>query len=706
MLLPLLFACAPQPPPAVLLVTLDTTRADHLGSYGYMLAETPNLDQLAADGARFARAYSSAPLTTPSHSTIMTGRAPPTHGVRDNGDFILPDDELTLAERLSAAGWDTAAFTAAFPTQARFGLAQGFDVYSDRLDRQPDQLDWSDHRRADVVVDDAIATLRDRADADRPLFVWVHLFDAHAPYEPPEPWASRHREQPYDGEIAFADAQVGRLLAWWDEARPDSVVVVTADHGEGLGDGGELTHGFLLHDPTMRVPLLVRTRGTLPGETDALPRLRGGAVFSDPVGHVDIVPTVLALVGLPGDGRLQGADLRQGGSDRIYSEAVAGWRTLGLSSLRAETTAAGRYVEGAHGRFHPASGDLITTTALPPRPGDAASLADLVAVLGDAQATGDGLSLDDTRRLAALGYVGDDLPVDTTIDPEDVIDVIPLTWRARQALERRDFRQATEDLALLEARLGRSYAVRRLEALTLFEAGELERAYEALVDCQLEHPTSDTAFRLGFLAEQAGDLDDAQDWFRDALALDPQGPAATAALTRTAAASGDREEARTLADEGLARHPDHGELRTARAMLRWEEGDFEGALADARIAIEEQPRSTAAWQAFALASWEAGSPEDAVDALRIVLQEDPEHLGARITLTGWLLELGRNAEALRTLDQAARAARAGRLPSPVAREVLALADEVDSAVAAELGNAPRTGRPDSGEPSAPPAGTP
>ena len=282
-----LMACA-DPRPSILLVTLDTTRADRLGPYGYMLAQTPTLDALAAQGVVYTRAYATCPLTIPSHASLFTGRTPPSHGVRDNGDYVLPETAITLAERFAEAGWRTAAFTAAFPTQARWGLNQGFERYHDPLRRLPTQLDWSDQRAADEVITDALATLPGLAKDGEPLFVWVHLFDAHWPYEPPEPALSAHPGRPYDGEITFADAELGRLIAWFDEARPGGVVVITADHGEGLGDGGERTHGFLLHDGTVRVPLIVRAPGlTALGRVD------------DPVSHLDVAPTLLNLAGLP-----------------------------------------------------------------------------------------------------------------------------------------------------------------------------------------------------------------------------------------------------------------------------------------------------------------------------------------------------------------------------------------------------------------------
>ena len=322
-------ACTPPAPPSpsILLVTLDTTRADHIGAYGYVLADTPAEDRLAAEGTLFSRAYSTCPLTIPSHSTILTGRVPPSHGVRDNGDFILGDDNILIPERLKEFGYTTAAFTAAFPTQARWGFDQGFDYYHDPLKRLPTQLDWSDQRRANEVVDDALDTLA-TIDKDEPLFVWVHMFDAHWPYDPPEPFASEHLGRPYDGEIAFASSELGRLVDAWDkrmDGRPN-VVLVTGDHGEGLGDGGEQTHGFLLHDGTIHVPLIARGTG-----------FDAGVVVDDPVSHIDIAPTLLRIAGVPIPAAVQGLDLRDGGSELAYSEALTGQFNLGLSPLYAFT---------------------------------------------------------------------------------------------------------------------------------------------------------------------------------------------------------------------------------------------------------------------------------------------------------------------------------------------------------------------------------
>jgi len=481
-------------PPSVLLITLDTTRADRLGSYGYELAETPTTDRLAAEGTRFSRAYATCPLTIPSHSTMMTGRVPPSHGVRDNGDFILGDDAVTLAERFKDAGYATAAFTSAFPTQARWGFDQGFDVYHDPLSRLPTQLDWRDQRTADEVIDDALSTLDG---VDGPLFVWIHLFDAHWPYEPPAPYDTRHEGRAYDGEIAFADAQVGRFLRWWDRTQPTSVVAVTADHGEGLGEGGEQTHGFLLHDGTIRVPLILRGAG-----------FEAGLVIDDPVSHVDLAPTLLNAAGLPLHDGLQGAELREGGSEVAWSEALTGQFNLGLAPLYATTDAAGRYTEGGYGAWYPVDGEHVPVE--PAADFDVTALAarHLSMAEGWEQSVAPSASLDAEtfEQLAALGYMGG-APTAAAgdIDPRDVIEHIPKTWKARQLIGAGRFPAAERLIEELEQSLPGSYGVELLRAQLYRSQGRMPEAAELFTSIYLDAPSSTVALQLAAITASMGD---------------------------------------------------------------------------------------------------------------------------------------------------------------------------------------------------------
>jgi choline-sulfatase len=309
LLLAMPLACTPAPPakpqaPNVLLVTIDTFRADRVG-----IGAAPAIDRLAASGLRFTSARATVPLTLPSHASIHTGLLPPAHGVRENG-APLADAHQTLARMLKAAGYDTAAFVGAFVLDRRFGLAAGFDTYDDQIPRDPNATERLEAERpASAVVDRAIAWLDRRARPataagptppapPAPFFLWLHLYDPHAPYEPPPEYRAR-AQTPYDGEIAYADAQLARLLdALSARGQMDrTLVVVAGDHGEGLGDHGERTHGMLLYDSTLRVPLVVVAPGVAAGTRD------------DAVSLTDIAPTILQAAGVAAPEAMKGRDL-------------------------------------------------------------------------------------------------------------------------------------------------------------------------------------------------------------------------------------------------------------------------------------------------------------------------------------------------------------------------------------------------------------
>ena len=369
--------------PNLLLVTLDTVRADHLGCYGDREAVTPWLDRLAGEGLRFADAASTVPLTLPSHTSLLSGLLPPHHGLRNNGLGALPAGTATLATLLVAQGYRTGAFIGAFVLDHRFGLARGFEVYDDEIPRDPKAgVSLEAERPGSEVVDRALAWLEHPAGEDRrPFFLWVHLYDAHAPYVPPPAWGARHPGRPYDAEISAVDEQVGRLLTALDRrglART-TVVAVAADHGEGLGEHGELTHGLLLYEPTLRVPLVLRAPGRL------APR-----VVRTPVSLVDLAPTLAGLLGRtfpatpdqPLDGRNLAPALLQGGEPAagdLYAEtrypAIFGWSPL--AALRRRDL---KYIASPSPELYDLRRDPRETANLMPRnPGPAQGFASRLA---------------------------------------------------------------------------------------------------------------------------------------------------------------------------------------------------------------------------------------------------------------------------------------------------------------------------------------
>jgi len=327
-----LAACGPGEEaegPSLLLVTVDTLRADRVGCYGDPWARTPVMDRLARQGMQFEHAFAAAPITLPSHATLLTGEPPPRHGVRNNGTHRLATGPWTLTQHLAGAGLATAAFVSADPLHPRHGLDRGFERYDAEFPARPGGRHSFAERRGGSTVESALAWLEERKAR---FFAWIHLFDPHAPYDPPEspPFAAWMEGDPYAGEVAYADWCLGKLL----EARParDAAVVVTSDHGEGLGDHDEPSHALLVFDTTIRVPLLARAAGT-----PSLPADR--RLIDAPCAPIDVAPLLARLAGHEAPASLPGRDplaTTGAGSDEraIYAESAYAWLEYGWSPLR------------------------------------------------------------------------------------------------------------------------------------------------------------------------------------------------------------------------------------------------------------------------------------------------------------------------------------------------------------------------------------
>jgi choline-sulfatase len=547
----------------LLLVTLDTVRADHLGCYGYAAAETPTLDRLAAEGVRFAHASSPVPLTLPSHTTLLTGLLPPHHGARNNGVRGLTAETPTLATLLAGAGYRTAAFVAAFVLDHRFGLERGFQVYDDEIER-PANASWllEAERPGDQVVDRALAWLE--RDDPRPFFLWVHLYDAHAPYNPPSPYRERHPDQPYDGAIAFADAQVGRLLASLGQRglAAGTVVAVVADHGESLGEHGELTHGLLLYEPALAVPLLLRAPG-----------LRPHAVAT-PVSTVDLAPTLAGLLGRRFAGgaagaatrELDGRDLsatllagREPAPGEIYAETrypeVFGWSPL--YALRRRGL---KFIAAPHPELYDLGADPAEARNLAGQGAATASgfAARLAAIAANAPSTRPAAAPDqETRqRLASLGYVAA-APVPgagrfegaaaTTglLDPQHSVALFQRFQQAHAALQAGRTETALAELVPLVAADPGNPVFRTRLAQTLAESGQTERAITLYRDvAKLTSRDSEAWYNLAGALREGGRLAEARSAIAKAIALDPGRPEAHNTLGIVCLAEGKPEQAR------------------------------------------------------------------------------------------------------------------------------------------------------------------
>ena len=565
-------SAAQTAPARFVLVTIDTLRADRVGCYGAEDAATPTLDALAERGVRFETAIAPTPLTLPSHATLLTALDPPDHGVRSNGRFRLPDELPTLSERMQASGYATAAFVSAFVLDRRFGLARGFDHYDDRLGVQSPEAGVA-ARTADQTVDVALAWLEN---APERFFLWLHLYDPHAPYEPPEPLRTRHLGRLYEGEIAFADAQLGRLLAAIDARFPadGTVVIATSDHGESLGEHGEPTHAFTIYDATQRIPLLM-----------AGPGLPAGTVVSGLVRLADVAPTVLELAGAPELASQTGLTLlplvrgEPEAEPRVaWVETLATQLDFGWSPLLGVRTAGHKYVRAPRPELYALASDPGETRNLASEHPDLAGELDaLVAARSAARPVSTSLAVDPevTERLRALGYVaGDASPARGRAlgevggpDPKDEIGKLGTTLEALELLEEGQDAEALDRLLAL-GEVGLELELLRGEAA--LAVGDVERARASAQRSRSLDPSYAAGLVLvGRVAEAEDRLADAEAAFRGALELDPEGGDAWVGLGRVAEARGKHEDARAAYERSrqLARVEPEGLWRLAALEL-------------------------------------------------------------------------------------------------------------------------------------------
>jgi arylsulfatase A-like enzyme len=466
----------------VLLITLDTTRPDHLGCYGYKQAQTPTIDALCRNGVLFEEAVTSVPITLPSHATILTGRSPQAIGVRDNGSYRLAPEHLTLPEILKQHGYDTAAFVSCFVLDARFGLDQGFDLYDFRVcddgRKAPNEL--RHERRAEHVTDVAIDWLqqRKRAGPQNPFFAWVHYFDPHHPYESPLMQHGRFVGNPYDAEIAYVDQHLGRLVDTLDELelRERTLIVLASDHGESLKEHQEAYHGIFIYESTIRVALLFSCPQLFDGPHRVGDRL---------VGLLDILPTLEDLLGLPRSAGIEGESLvsTATSSDRaIYIESYHPAEALGCAPLYGLRRLGEKFILAPTPEYYDLrrDPDELTNRYDASSSNQAALRGQLSRIMsrwaqdGMAHAGARSLTSKERTRLESLGYVGEIDAFDSyrQADPKDRISLInqmtevsrlAALGRTREALvlahevarQCEGFEYAIHQLAYLYAKLNR-----------------------------------------------------------------------------------------------------------------------------------------------------------------------------------------------------------------------------------------------------------
>ena len=613
-----------EPGLSVLLITIDTLRADAVGAYGKASALTPWMDRLAAAGVRFDDAHAHNVVTLPSHANILAGRYPLDHGVRDNSGFRFPAGMETLATLLEARGYATSAFVSAFPLDSRFGLGRGFDVYEDSfVDAEARPAFLEQERRGSETV--ALARRWLETQADRPSFCWVHIYEPHSPYKPADPFASRFRGDPYQGEVAAADAALGPLLepllAKADKGR--TLVVLTADHGESLGEHGEATHGIFAYEATLRVPLIIYE-----------PRLFRPRVESSPAWHVDLLPTILDALAVPIPRGLPGrsliahtADSGSGGSTTGYFEALSGQLHRGWAPLRGVIRGRTKYIELPVPELYDLRRDPAETTNLAAT--ERVEVEALRSALASMRSADRGVtrgpeSAEARERLKSLGYVSSGaVPAKAQYaEKDDPKRLIPLD-------------------AMLQ------------EVVGLYAAGDLR---SALLRCRelvrLRPAMAISLLHLAHLERESGNLPAAIDALRRALALSPKDTTTLALLGAYLTEGGRAREAVDVLEAAAGSDEPDVEVLIARALALAKAGNVQEALASLARAREVNPSNAMVLVTVGTVRLMGGDPERAREAFEAALLQNPNVARAHSSLGFVLAESGHVEEAAEHWRQA------------------------------------------------------
>jgi len=631
---------------SLLLVTLDTTRADHLQPYGAENVETPVLARLAEEGVLFEKAYATTPVTLPSHASILTGLDPLAHGVRQNGAHYLREGATTLSELLNREGFRTAAFVSAAVLERRYGLDQGFELYDDDLSGgNPMALNLVAERPAEVTVASAREWLDGLPEGDR-FFLWVHFFDPHVPYSPPAPYSDRFPGRPYDGEIAYMDAQLGVLLSHPRLTGSQVVLVsVIGDHGEGLGEHGEQTHSLLAYDSTLRVPWILR-----------IPSGPAGRRIGEPVSQVDLFPTALDLLGfgevseefsLDGVSRapfiLNGGRFGDEGSAptstpidqrALYAETLVPFYTYGWSQLRAVRVGEWKLIDAPEPELYNVEDDpqeLDNLFAVEARQSELLYRA-LEQLVSEESATEPILPVDreTEEKLRSLGYVSGRAPGDPRKerpDPKKMIDLHDSVERARGLLYAGEPQQATEELQGVLVRDPDNLAALSDLAKSLGELGRFDEAKVAASKALALDPENPPFhILLATLEAELGEMESAIVGLDAALALDPRSVEAKLEKGRYLARLGRGQEASQLLETALRDEPQDPRLNIAVAeLVEAPAGRLDAAERRLKQVVAQNPFLPEGWGLLGWVLERAQRSQEALEIYQKGLQYQPRN---------------------------------------------------------------------------------
>jgi arylsulfatase A-like enzyme/Flp pilus assembly protein TadD len=599
----------------VVVVTIDTLRPDHLHSYGYDKIETPVLDQLARRGVLFENAVAQAPLTPPSHASIFTGQYPTVHHVRNTGGFILPSSSRPLARILQEQGWDTAAFVSSAVLNKAIGFNNGFALYDDQMPRQGDKHDFGEEpeRPADDTVNRAVQWLATQS--GKPYFLWVHLYDPHMPYKPPSPFKEKYNSRPYDGEIAYTDQQLGRLLDTVGKKAPPSktIIAVLSDHGESLSEHGEFSHGVFLYDATLHIAFMM-----------AGPEIPAGVRIKQQVRSIDFLPTVLAVLGVKTPANIQGLNLVPAFSGETvpteisYEETLYPKLALGWAELRGIRTNHWKYIRAPKPELYNLGQDPgETTNVIQQHPAEVEKFeAQLKNAIGNGGSEKVDTNMLDERQLAqlkSLGYLSGFSPQHYDLngqgaDPKDRVGILKLLYeaespashlpQARQiVLLQQALQQDPTNPSLYHQVGGELEKIGRYDdALHLYETAlqhgvENGRLHSRIADLALRRGDKDRAIaeyekaarfnpsdldsqtNLATAYLEKGRLADAERVFNFVLASDPDNPAANNGLGLVSIQKQDMNAARGHFEKAVQLDPDLVEAQMNLGLIYEMAGD-------------------------------------------------------------------------------------------------------------------------------------
>ena len=648
----------------VLLVTVDTLRADALAGDGGP-ARTPAIDGLAAGGLRFSFAHAHAVLTLPSHASILTGLYPFQHGVRDNSGYRLTSHD-TLALRLKAAGYATGAFVGAFPLDARFGLNAGFDEYDGRFDDRAAgrRLDVPE-RPAETVVQHAMAWIKAQ---DHRWLAWVHVYEPHAPYTPPPPFDVEYASRPYFGEVAAVDRALAPLFDLARQARRPTLVVVTGDHGEALGEHGELTHGLFAYEATLRVPLVVAVVGTNNGDgTDRRDGPGPRRVVDAPVRHVDIVPTILDVLGLPVPHGLPGHSLRtdadrRGGAERVsYFEAMTAMLDYGGAPLDGIVSGREKFIRVPLPEMYDISRDAAESRNVADASGERLRALDsrLAALAPASPGTPRAEDPESAARLRSLGYTSPAASRKTKFsaddDPKRLVDVDRALHEAVALGENGRLQDAIARYRDVLAKRPALTAASRHLAFAYWRSGNPAAAIATLEAARTAADDAGVQVQLGSYLVEAGRTGEALALLQRAAAVEPD--VETLNALGLAYARTDRtREALAAFQRALALEPDNGATLENIGAVHLDAGRLDLARGEFAHAVRSNPESAAAHAGLAMASVRTGDRSAAIDEWKRAAALDPSNVDVLYDLGVQLARDDRMAEARPYLERFARTA--------------------------------------------------